>query len=164
MCIRDRGIPGPQGVPGAPGPAGPAGPGVAPSYFQAVTNGGAQDVAPQGEVAFLLSYQSGDFSFTPNTTTVTVHTAGVYRVDYTVMLRPANGLINAAYAVAINGMEHPLSFFGLYADTRNDTERAALTGMFIAAIPAGATVALRNMSANEDHLAGTGVDLSLIHI
>lgn len=149
---------GPQGIPGATGIQGPAGPGVAPAYFNAVQIGGSQDVAAEGEVNFLLAYQSGDFSFTPNTSTITVNTPGIYRIDYTVTLRPADNLLNVAYAVAINGVENPLSFFGIYSNVVNDVERAEVVGMFIASIPAGATVALRNKSSTEDYLAGTGVD------
>lgn len=37
-------------------------------------------------------------------------------------------------------------------------DRVPVTGMFTAAIPAGATVTLRNKSAIEDFLAGTGID------
>ncbi|WP_052446924.1 collagen-like protein [Candidatus Soleaferrea massiliensis] len=155
------GAQGPAGATGATGPTGAqgvAGPGFEPAYFNAAVNGGAQDVPAEGDVTFLLAYQSGDFAFTPNTSAITVNTAGVYRIDYTVTLRPENNQFNAAYAVAINGLENPLSFFGLYADNAADTQRAELSGSFITAIPAGATVALRNKSAYVDHLAGTGVD------
>lgn len=157
----ERGITGPQGPMGPQGEAGatgPQGPGVVPSFFNAVVNGGAQDVSPEGEVSFLLAYHSGDFLFTPGAYAITVNTAGIYRIDYTVTLRPVDGRINAAYAVAINGLENPLSFFGMYSDHVNNTERTELVGMFVASIPAGAVVTLRNKSSDEDHLAGTGVD------
>lgn len=157
------GITGPTGPQGTAGITGPTGPGVAPSYFNAATNGGAQDISPEGEVTFLLAYQSGDFTFVPNTSTIIVNTTGIYRIDYAVVLRPNEGTINAAYAVAINGLENPLSFFGKYAEGLEDTERAALTGMFIASIPAGATVTLRNKSATANFLAGTGVDNQAIN-
>ncbi|WP_459566391.1 collagen-like protein [Clostridium sporogenes] len=154
---------GPQGQAGATGLQGPTGPGVTPSYFNAVTNGGSQDVPPEGEVTFIVALQSGDFNFTPNTSTITVNTAGIYQINYVVTVRPTGGLINVAYAVAINGAEHPLSFFGMYSDGLNDTERAELTGMFLASIPAGATVTLKNKSTTEDTLAGTGVDNQAIN-
>ncbi|EPY6472744.1 hypothetical protein ACWO4B_003444 [Clostridium sporogenes] len=82
-----------------------------------------------------------------------------------VNVRPNNALINVAYAVTINGVEHPLSFFGIYSDEVNntDTKRAEVTGMFVASIPTGATVALKNKSATEDILAGTGVDNQAIN-
>lgn len=38
-----------------------------PAYFNAVMQGGYQDIAPEENVNFLLAFQSGDFSFTPNT-------------------------------------------------------------------------------------------------
>lgn len=107
---------------------------------------------------FLLAYQSGDFTSVPNTSAITVNTAGIYCIDYAVVLRPNEGIINAAYAVAINGLENPLSFLGKYAEGLENTERVALTGMFITSIPAGATVTLRNKSSTVNFLAGTGVD------
>ncbi len=160
---------GPQGPKGDTGAAGPAGPGVTPAYFNAVTNGGAQTVEPDANVSFRLAYQSGDFTFTPGGTTVTVNTAGIYRFDYTLTLRPSiiegfpSQAINAAYAVAINGMENPLSFFGERLEGLTGTERIPLSGSFLANVPAGATISLRNMSATADNLAGTGVDNQAIN-
>ena len=113
---------------------------------------------PEGNVKFLLAFQSGDFSFTPNTAEIIVNTEGIYRIDYSILIRPVTGLLNAAYAVAINGLENPLSFFGIYSDEFTTTERVELTGMFITSIAAGSTVMLRNKSATVDYLAGTGVD------
>lgn len=150
--------PGPQGPTGPAGPQGASGPGIPPSYFNAVVSGGNQTVVPEGEVTFVLAYQSGDFTFTPNTAAITVGTAGVYRIDYALLLRPSEGILNAAYAVAVNGLENPLSFFGLYAAELNESERRPLTGMFIAALPAGAVLTLRNKSATADILQGSGVD------
>ena len=150
-----QGVAGPQGNTGATGPTGP---GVEPAYFNAVYNGGGQQVAPEAAVPFLLAYQSGDFTFTPGSSVITVDTPGIYRIDYEVMLRPSDGMINAAYAVAINGIENPLSFFGSFSSELADTERVVLSGFFIASIPAGATVSLRNKSSTADNLAGTGVD------
>lgn len=150
-----KGDTGPQGE---PGPIGPAGPGVAPSYFNAVMQGGFQDVSPEGNVNFLLAFQSGDFSFTPNTAEITVNTEGIYRIDYSVLVRPVTELLNVAYAVAIDGLENPLSFFGTYSEKLTTTERIQVTGMFITSIAAGATVTLRNKSSTKDYLAGTGVD------
>lgn len=150
-----QGVAGPQGNTGATGPTGP---GVEPAYFNAVYNGGGQQVAPEEAVPFLLAYQSGDFTFTRGSSVITVDTPGIYRIDYEVMLRPSDGVINAAYAVAINGIENPLSFFGSYSSGLADTERVLLSGFFIASIPAGATVSLRNKSSTVDSLAGTGVD------
>ena len=167
---------GPQGLAGATGPTGPAGPqglagatgatgatgptgaGVAPSYFDAAANGGAQDVPPGGEVTFQTAYQSGDFVFSPNTSTITVNTAGVYRVDYALTLRPEDGTVNAAYAVAINGLENPLSFAGVRITGLSDAERIELTGAFLTPIPAGAAVALRSKGSTINHLAGAGVN------
>ena len=154
----EAGAAGPQGEAGPAGPQGPAGPGVQPAYFNAVMQGGFQDVAPEGSVRFLIAFQSGDFSFTPNTTEITVNTAGVYRIDYSLLVRPAAGQLNIAYAVAINGLENPLSFFGTYSSGLADTQRTEVTGMFIASIAAGSTVALRNKSSTTDYLAGTGID------
>ncbi len=156
-----QGDPGPQGEPGPQGkpePQGPMGPGVQPSYFNAVMQGGFQDVAPEDDVRFLLAIQSGDFSFTPNTAEIIVNTEGVYRIDYSLLVRPASGLLNVSYAVAINGVENPLSFFGAYSNELENTERMELTGMFITSIPAGSTVTLRNKSSTKDYLAGTGID------
>lgn len=153
-----RGETGPAGPQGPKGETGPAGPGIKPSYFNAVMQGGFQDIASEGNVKFLLAYQSGDFSFTPNTAEIIVNTAGVYRIDYSVLVRPAAGILNIAYAVAVNGLENPLSFFGTYSDEIVSTERTEVTGMFITSIPAGATVVLRNKSATTDYLAGTGID------
>ena len=157
---------GPKGETGAAGPQGePAlpGAGIEPVYFGAVVSGGNQTVPPEGEVTFLLAYQSGDFTFEANTSAVTVHTAGVYRIDYAVLIRPSNGIINAAYAVAVDGLENPLSFFGLYAEGLAETERRELTGMFITSIRAGSTVTLRNKAASEDILQGTGVDYQAVN-
>ncbi|MCI8554435.1 MAG: collagen-like protein, partial [Clostridiales bacterium] len=162
-----QGSTGPQGEPGPVGPQGPTGPqgepgpvgsGMPPVYFNAVMQGGFQSVDPEGTVRFLLAFQSGDFSFTPNTAEITVNTEGVYRIDYSLLIRPAAGLLNLAYAVAINGLENPLSFFGSYSRELADTERIELTGMFIAPIAAGSTVVLRNKSSSADYLAGTGID------
>ncbi len=149
---------GPQGEAGPRGEPGPIGPGIQPVYFNAVMQGGFQTVAPEDNVRFLLAFQSGDFSFTPNTSEITVNTEGIYRIDYTLLIRPAAGLENIAYAVAINGVENPLSFFGIYSDDAVNTERAELTGMFITSITAGSTVVLRNKSSSADYLAGTGID------
>lgn len=149
---------GPQGVTGPTGPQGPAGSEPATVYFNAITSGGNQTVAPDADVTFTLAYQSGDFSLTPNTAAITVGKAGIYRINYALLLRPTEGLLNAAYAVTIGGVENPLSFFGLYAQGLPDTERRELTGTFIALIPAGAVVTLRNKSATGDILQGTGVD------
>ena len=97
---------GPQGEPGPAGPAGPQGepgpmgPGVKPSYFNAVMQGGFQNIFPDGDINFLLAVQSGDFSFIPNTAEIIVNTEGVYRIDYSVLVRPVYGLLNVAYAVA----------------------------------------------------------------
>ncbi len=149
---------GPEGKAGPAGPQGPEGPGIPPAYFNAVMQGGFQDVAPEEDVKFLLAYQSGDFTFTPNTSEITVNTGGIYRIDYTLLIRPATGLLNIAYAVAINGLENPLSFFGAYSNELATTERIELSGMFITSIPAGSTVVLRNKSTTADYLAGTGID------
>lgn len=156
--IGPRGEMGPQGETGPRGEPGPTGPGIQPVYFNAVMQGGFQTVAPEDNVRFLLAFQSGDFSFTPNTSEITVNTEGIYRIDYTLLIRPAAGLENIAYAVAINGVENPLSFFGIYSDDAVNTERAELTGMFITSITAGSTVVLRNKSSSADYLAGTGID------
>ncbi len=154
----EAGIQGPAGPQGEVGPQGPAGPGIKPAYFNAVMQGGYQTIPPEGEVNFLLAFQSGDFSFTPNTSEIIVNTGGIYRIDYSILVRPASGLINISYAVAINGLENPLSFFGSYSGELTNTERAELTGMFITSIAAGSTVSLRNKSSTEDLLAGTGID------
>lgn len=153
-----QGKPGPAGPQGEIGPPGPPGAGVEPSYFNAVISGGFQTIPPEGDVNFLIAYQSGDFSFTPNTAKITVNTGGVYRIDYSLLIRPAAGLLNIAYAVAINGLENPLSFFGTYSNELTDKERTQLTGMFITSIEAGSTVVLRNKSSSADYLAGTGID------
>ncbi len=87
-----------------------------------------------------------------------MNTAGVYRIDYSLLIRPATGLLNIAYAVAINGLENPLSFFGAYSNDLATTDRIEVTGMFITSIAAGSTVELRNKSSTLDYLAGTGVD------
>ncbi len=108
-CEGPQGKIGPQGPPGEMGPQGPAGSGVQPVYFNAVIPGGFQTISPEGDVNFLIAYQSGDFSFTPNTAEITVNTGGVYRIDYSLLIRPASGLLNIAYAVAINGLENPTS-------------------------------------------------------
>ena len=92
------------------------------------------------------------------TTDIIVNVGGIYRIDYSVLLRPASSTLNIAYAVAINGLENPLSFFGTYSDELSDTERTQLTGMFITSIEAGSTVVLRNKSSSTDYLAGTGID------
>lgn len=55
---------------GSMGPQGEAGPGVQPSYFNAVMQGGFQTILPEGDVNFLLAFQSGDFSFIPNTSEI----------------------------------------------------------------------------------------------
>lgn len=158
-----QGLTGPQGVPGSQGVPGPQGPGMTPAYFNAVTNGGSQDVPAEGEVTFILAYQSGDFTFVPDTVTITVNTAGIYRIDYTVTLRPVIGLLNAAYAVAINGIENPFSFFGMYSDGLGDGERLEVSGMFLTEIGAGDTVTLKNKSATANRLTGTGVDIQTIN-
>lgn len=157
-CHCCQGPAGPQGEPGPAGPQGEPGPGIQPAYFNAVMQGGYQEIAPEENVKFLLAFQSGDFSFIPNTAEITVHTEGIYRIDYSLLVRPVTGLLNIAYAVAINGLENPLSFFGSYSNELMNTVRTELTGMFITPIPAGATVALRNKSSTTDYLAGTGVD------
>lgn len=154
----EPGSQGPVGPQGEPGPQGPMGPGVQPSYFNAVMQGGFQDVSPEKDVRFLLAFQSGDFSFVPNTADIIVNTGGVYRIDYSVLIRPVTGLLNIAYAVAINGLEHPLSFFGTYSNETAASERTQLTGMFITSIAPGSTVTLRNKSSTKDYLAGTGID------
>lgn len=153
----EAGIQGPAGPQGEVGPQGPAGPGIKPAYFNAVMQGGYQTIPPEGEVNFLLAFQSGDFSFTPNTSEIIVNTGGIYRIDYSILVS-STGLINISYAVAINGLENPLSFFGSYSGELTNTERAELTGMFITSIAAGSTVSLRNKSSTEDLLAGTGID------
>ena len=149
---------GPRGEEGKPGPEGPAGGSLRPVYFNGVMQGGFQDVDPEGDVNFLLAYQSGDFAFTPNTPEITVNIGGIYRIDYSVLVRPVTRFLNIAYAVAINGVENPLSFFGTYSDELSGTERMELTGMFIASIAAGSVVTLRNKSSTVDYLAGTGID------
>lgn len=151
----------PQGETGPIGPMGPqgeTGPGVQPSYFNAVMQGGFQTILPEGDVNFLLAFQSGDFSFIPNTSEIIVNTGGVYRIDYSLLVRPTSRLLNISYAIAINGLENPLSFFGAYSDGLKNTERTELTGMFITPIAAGSIVTLRNKSSTEDYLAGTGID------
>ena len=72
---------GPEGPKGERGPAGPSGSEIQSSYFNAVMQGGYQDVPSEGEVKFLLAFQSGDFSIIPNTPEFTVNTGGIYRVD-----------------------------------------------------------------------------------
>lgn len=141
-----------------PDPEGPSIPGIQPAYFNAVMQGGFQDVSPEEAVKFLIAFQSGDFTFIPNTPEIIVNTEGIYRIDYSLLIRPVTGLLNAAYAVAVNGIENPLSFFGAYSDSLTTTDRVALTGMFITSITAGSTVVLRNKSSTKDYLAGTGVD------
>lgn len=68
------------------------------------------------------------------------------------LIRPAAGLLNIAYAVAINRIENPLSFLGTYSNELTNTERIELTGMFITAIEADSTVMLRNKSSTMDNL------------
>ena len=153
-----QGETGPMGPQGETGPMGPAGSGVQPAYFNAVIPGGFQTIAPEGDVNFLIAFQSGDFSFTPNTAEITVNTGGIYRIDYSLLIRPSTHLLNIAYAVAISGQENPLSFFGTYSDELTATERTQITGMFITSIAVGSTVVLRNKSSTTDYLAGTGID------
>jgi|GEM_PF-2539016 len=158
-----RGPAGPQGIQGPQGPQGESGPGVEAVYFNAVYIGGLQNVPPNGEVNFLLDYQSGDFEFTRNTSTIIVKMGGIYRIDYVICVRPVIGLLNVSYAVDINGTEHPFSFFGIYSDGLADTERLQVTGMFIAEIEADSTVVLINKSSTDDYLVGTGVDNQAIN-
>ncbi len=153
-----KGETGPRGEMGPVGPQGPPGKGIEPAYFNAVMQGGFQDVEPEENVKFLLAYQSGDFSFTPNTAKIIVNTGGIYRIDYSLLIRPVTGLLNVSYAVAINDLENPLSFFGTYSNELSSAERISLTGMFITSIEAGSTVMLRNKSSTTDYLAGTGID------
>ncbi|MDR2044700.1 MAG: hypothetical protein LBQ15_10145 [Clostridium sp.] len=134
-----------------------------PAFFNAVYNGGAQDVPPEGEVVFLLAYQSGDFLFAPNTSVITVNTSGIYRIDYSLTLRPTIGLLNAAYAVAISEADHPFSFFGTYSDGLGSTERLQVGGMFLTDIRAGETVILRNKSSTSNHLSGMGIEVQTIN-
>lgn len=140
------------------GPDGPQCPKIQPVYFNAVMQGGSQTIAPEEDVCFMLAFQSGDFSFTPNTAEITVHTGGIYRIDYSLLVRPTFGLLNIAYAVAIDGLENPLSFFGSYSNEFSNTVHTELTGMFLTQIEAGSVVTLRNKSSTEDHLAGTGIE------
>ncbi len=153
-----RGETGPQGPKGETGLQGPAGTDTRPVYFNAVMQGGFQDVYPEENINFLIAFQSGDFSFTPNTAEITVNTGGIYRIDYSLLIRPVTGLLNIAYAVAINDIENPLSFFGAYSNKFTTIDRIQLTGMFITSISSGSTVVLRNKSSTEDYLAGTGID------
>ena len=67
-------------------------------------------------------------------------------------------MLNIAYVVSMNGLEHPPSFVGTYADELPSTERTEITGMSFTPIAAGSTVTLRNKSSSEDYLAGTGID------
>lgn len=157
----ETGPQGPKGETGLQGPAGPQGPAgtdTRPVYFNAVMQGGFQDVYPEENINFLIAFQSGDFSFTPNTAEITVNTGGIYRIDYSLLIRPVTGLLNIAYAVAINDIENPLSFFGAYSNKFTTIDRIQLTGMFITSISSGSTVVLRNKSSTEDYLAGTGID------
>jgi hypothetical protein len=100
---------GSRGEMGPAGPQGPPGKGIEPAYFNAVMQGGFQDVEPEENVKFLLVYQSGDFLFTPNTAKTIVNTRGIYRIDYSLLIRPVTGLLNVSDAVAINDLENSLS-------------------------------------------------------
>jgi hypothetical protein len=126
---------------------------ITPAFFNAVYNGGNQDVAPEGEVCFLQAYQTGDFKFTPNCPVITCNTPGIYRIDYALTLRPSVGQVNAAYAVAICGEEHPFSCFGCYAEGLADEERQELYGSFLTNLTAGETLVLKNKSNTCNHLS-----------
>jgi hypothetical protein len=126
---------------------------ITPAFFNAIYNGGNQDVAPEGEVCFMLSYQTGDFQFAPNSPMITCNTPGIYRVEYALTLRPTVGQINAAYAVSICGEEHPFSCFGCYADGLGDEERQELYGFFLTNLAAGETLVLKNKSNTCNHLS-----------
>ncbi|MDR0949228.1 MAG: hypothetical protein LBM69_06915 [Lachnospiraceae bacterium] len=125
---------------------------IAPAFFNAVYNGGAQDVPCDGEVTFLLSYQSGDFQFIPNSTAITVTIPGVYRIDYSLTLRPTIGQVNAVYAILINGEPHPFSFFGTYCDGMGEQELITLRGSFLTDLLADEVVTLCNKSNTCNHL------------
>jgi hypothetical protein len=126
---------------------------ITPAFFNGIYNGGNQDVAPNGEVCFLQAYQTGDFQFTPNTPCITCKTSGIYRIDYTLSLRPAVGQINATYAIDICGKEHPYSCFGLYLDGMADEERQELCGSFLTNLCSGETLVLKNKSNTCSHLS-----------
>ncbi|NFA53956.1 hypothetical protein FDE92_14445 [Clostridium botulinum] len=51
----------------------------------------------------------------------------------------------------------------MYSDGLADIERCELFGTFIASIPAGATITLKNKSATEYILVGTGIDNQAIN-
>jgi hypothetical protein len=125
---------------------------ITPAFFNAVYNGGAQDVPAGGEVSFLLSFQSGDFEFIPNTGDITVTIPGIYRVDYTLTIRPTIGMVNAVYAVLLNGVPHPFSYFGNYSDGLGDRELVTVRGSFITDILAGEVLSLTNQSDTCNHL------------
>lgn len=138
VIIAARDQPGHRGPTGPTGEAGPAGP--------QGTTGPTGEAGPQGsgvQPAYFNAVMQG---------------AGVYRIDYSLLVRPSTGKLNIAYAVAINGLENSLSFFGTYFNEPADTQRTEVTGTFIASIAAGSTITLRNKSSTVDHLAGTGID------
>ncbi|MCC8122719.1 MAG: hypothetical protein LIO58_04180 [Oscillospiraceae bacterium] len=159
------GVTGPAGATGATGETGPTGAGFATAYFNAVYSGGQQEIVPEGDVTFLLAISSADdFSFTSGSTAITVNTGGVYFIEYILCMRPtADNVLNAAFAVTINGLEFPLSFFGEFNNQLNDSTRINLTGSFVATIPDGAFLTLRNKADTSVILAGTGIDFQAVN-
>ncbi|MED1796775.1 hypothetical protein P4V54_29410 [Brevibacillus nitrificans] len=153
------GPPGQQGLQGEAGPPGPPGEAFVPQYFNAAANGGNQIVQPDEDVIFgLAGLRTGGFSYTPFTTTITVNVAGVYRIDYSLLIQPVETLLNAAYAIVVGGNAHPLSFFGGEYQDLSDVDRVQLAGFALVNVNAGDTITVRNFSATPNTLAGTGVD------
>ncbi len=150
---------GPPGVQGPQGIQGPPGPGVAPAWFNAVSVGGSQDLALDENVIFLLSQQTpGDFTFTDGSDIITINTPGTYKIDYEVTLRGTDGTINSAYAIVVNGAEHPFSLFGMHHNG-SSSGRFGYTGFLIVqSVTAGTTIQLRHKSSTLDRLDGTGID------
>ncbi|MDR0964414.1 MAG: hypothetical protein LBM60_07345, partial [Clostridium sp.] len=89
------------------------------------------------------------------TGSITVTIPGIYRVDYTLTIRPTIGEVNAVYAVMLNGVAHPFSYFGCYSDGLGECELVTVRGCFITDILAGEVLTLTNQSDTCNHLTSS---------
>lgn len=120
---------------GPAGPTGPAGPGVTPSYGH-LYNLAAQVVPVEADVSFSNNGVLEGIQHTPGSTTMTVQTAGDYRVSFSV-----SGVEPNQFAVFVNGTVVPGGIFGSGAGTQQNR------GELIVGLAAGDVLTLRNHSS-----------------
>lgn len=123
-------------------------------YFNASSIGGNQVVSLGRHIIFdLLNNKTSAFDFKSDSDLIIINLSGTYYFSYGLTFSTP---VKAAYAVTINGIEYPFSYFGIVSFSESKHKNIHLEGAFISKINAGSAIKIKNIGVENNILTGIG--------